>query len=111
MDPYIALAVDVDGDADRVFEILSTTDGQRAFWTADCDVSADSARFGFDAAPVDSGVRRDRPCTHSPDMGDGHGPTGQLRLHRHPAAPVPFARNVMPSRPKKGHPAGQRRGR
>ena len=53
MDHSINLAVDVDGDPDRVFEILSTTDGQRAFWTADCDVSADSARFGFEAAPVD----------------------------------------------------------
>ena len=47
------LAVDVPADADRVFEILSTTKGQRAFWTADCDVSADRARFGFAAAPVD----------------------------------------------------------
>ena len=37
MDHSINLAVDVDGDPDRVFEILSTTDGQRAFWTADCD--------------------------------------------------------------------------
>lgn len=53
MDRSINLAVDVDGDPDRVFEILSTTEGQRAFWTADCDVSADTARFGFEAAPVD----------------------------------------------------------
>jgi uncharacterized protein YndB with AHSA1/START domain len=47
------LAVDVAADADRVFEILSTTEGQRGFWTADCDVSADRARFGFAQAPVD----------------------------------------------------------
>lgn len=49
----ISLGLDVDADAARVFEILSTTDGQRAFWTADCDVSADHARFGFAVAPVD----------------------------------------------------------
>jgi hypothetical protein len=47
------LAIDVAADADRVFEILSTTEGQRGFWTADCDVSADRARFGFAQAPVD----------------------------------------------------------
>jgi uncharacterized protein YndB with AHSA1/START domain len=49
----ITLAVDVEADADRVFEILSTTEGQRGFWTTDCDVSADHARFGFAQAPVD----------------------------------------------------------
>jgi hypothetical protein len=49
----ITLAVDVDGDAGRVYEILTTTDGQRAFWTADCEVSADRARFGFAQAPMD----------------------------------------------------------
>ena len=53
MDRSITLAVDVPVDTDRVFEILSTTDGQRAFWTADCDVSLDRARFGFPEAPVD----------------------------------------------------------
>jgi len=47
------LAADVAADADRVFEILSTTEGQRGFWTANCDVSADRARFGFAQAPVD----------------------------------------------------------
>jgi uncharacterized protein YndB with AHSA1/START domain len=49
----ITLAVDVDTSPGRVFEILSTTDGQRAFWTEDCDVSADRARFGFPATPID----------------------------------------------------------
>lgn len=47
------LAVDVGADAARVFEILSTTEGQRGFWTANCDVSHDRARFGFAQAPVD----------------------------------------------------------
>jgi hypothetical protein len=53
MDRSITLAVDVDADPSRVTEILSTTPGQRAFWTADCDVSAERARFGFAQAPVD----------------------------------------------------------
>ena len=53
MDRSIILAADVEADLARVFEVLSTTDGQRAFWTADCDVSADRARFGFPIAPVD----------------------------------------------------------
>lgn len=53
MDRSIVLAVDVEADATRVFEALSTSAGQRAFWTVDCDVSADIARFGFPVAPVD----------------------------------------------------------
>jgi hypothetical protein len=53
VEPTITLAVDVAADAARVFEILSTTEGQRSFWTADCELSADRARFGFAQAPVD----------------------------------------------------------
>lgn len=53
MERSITLAVDVDVDASRIFEILSTTNGQRSFWTADCDISDRTARFGFVAAPVD----------------------------------------------------------
>ncbi len=53
MDRSITLATDVDADPARVFEVLSTTQGQRAFWTADCDVSAGQARFGFPQAPAD----------------------------------------------------------
>jgi len=49
----VTLAVDVDGDPQRVFEILTTTEGQRGFWTADCDLSPGRARFGFAQAPVD----------------------------------------------------------
>jgi hypothetical protein len=52
VDRSIALAVDVDADSVRVSEILTTTHGQRAFWTADCDVTADHARFGFPGVPV-----------------------------------------------------------
>ena len=53
MDRSIILAADVQADHARVFEILSTTQGQRGFWTADCEVSAGHARFGFPQAPVD----------------------------------------------------------
>ena len=53
MDRSIILAADVEADRARVFEVLSTTEGQRGFWTADCDVSGDRARFGFPQAPVD----------------------------------------------------------
>ena len=53
MSQNIVLAVDVQTDVARAFEILSTTEGQRGFWTANCDVSRTSARFGFAQAPVD----------------------------------------------------------
>jgi len=49
----ITLAVDVDAVPGRLFEILTTTDGQRAFWTEDCDVSERRARFGFPSTPID----------------------------------------------------------
>ena len=35
MDRSITLAVDVDADLTRVTDTLSSTAGQRAFWTAD----------------------------------------------------------------------------
>ena len=53
MNRSIILAADVEADRARVFETVSTTTGQRAFWTPDCDVSADHARFGFPQAPMD----------------------------------------------------------
>ena len=53
MDRSISLALDVDADASTVFQAVSTTAGQCGFWTADCEVEADRARFGFTAAPVD----------------------------------------------------------
>jgi hypothetical protein len=53
MDRSIILAADVQADQARVFAILSTTQGQRGFWTADCEVSDGHARFGFPQAPVD----------------------------------------------------------
>ena len=46
MERSITLAVDVAADATHLFEILSTSDGQRGFWTADCDVDAERAPPG-----------------------------------------------------------------
>lgn len=53
MTPSITLAVDVPAEPEQVFRTLSTTEGQRGFWTADADVSPDRARFGFSQAPMD----------------------------------------------------------
>ena len=53
MERSITLALDVAADSQRVFKAVSTTEGQRGFWTADCDVSETRARFGFPQAPVD----------------------------------------------------------
>ncbi len=53
MNRSVILAADVQADHARVFEILSTTQGQRGFWTADCEVTGRHARFGFPQAPVD----------------------------------------------------------
>lgn len=49
----IILSTDIDASADEIFEILTTTKGHAAFWTSDCDVDTQTARFGFAAAPVD----------------------------------------------------------
>ena len=57
MSRAITLAVDVDADPTRVSDILSSTDGQRAFWTADCDLSADRARSGSPRRPWTSSPR------------------------------------------------------
>jgi len=53
VDRSISLAADVNADRARVFEVLSTAQGHRGFWTADCDISGGQARFGFPQAPVD----------------------------------------------------------
>ncbi|HEV7207627.1 MAG TPA: hypothetical protein VGN54_02680 [Mycobacteriales bacterium] len=53
MSRSITLTIDVEADPSHVFEVVSTTDGQRGFWTTDCEVSTEHARFGFAKAPVD----------------------------------------------------------
>jgi uncharacterized protein YndB with AHSA1/START domain len=52
MDRSITLATDVNADPNRVFEILTSTEGQRGFWTADCEVTGDQARFVFPGVPI-----------------------------------------------------------
>ena len=47
------LALDVEAEADKLVEILSTTEGMRSVWTSNCDVADGKARFGFAMAPVD----------------------------------------------------------
>jgi uncharacterized protein YndB with AHSA1/START domain len=49
----IILSVNVDATRERVFGILTSTEGQKSFWTEDCEVHGDHARFGFAEAPVD----------------------------------------------------------
>lgn len=54
--------VDVDADAARIYEAITTKAGEAAFWTPDCDVEptiGSIARFGFEAAPVDLRMRVD----------------------------------------------------
>jgi hypothetical protein len=53
MDYRIALATTVEGSRRKVFDVLRTTEGQKAFWTSDCELSDVRGRFSFLEAPVD----------------------------------------------------------
>jgi uncharacterized protein YndB with AHSA1/START domain len=52
----IALAMTVDASPSKVYDVLRTTEGQRAFWTSDCDLDDHHGRFSFVEAPVDLNV-------------------------------------------------------
>jgi hypothetical protein len=56
MDYRVALAASVPGDRAKVYEVLRSTEGQRAFWTTDCELDEHHGRFGFAQAPVDLNV-------------------------------------------------------
>lgn len=57
MSKSIVLTVDVPASPARVYDILTTTEGQGAFWTGDCDVHAGHARFGFPGeSPIEADV-------------------------------------------------------
>jgi activator of Hsp90 ATPase-like protein len=56
MELRIALATEVAGDAAKVYDVLRTTEGQRAFWTSDCELDDAHGRFSFVQAPVDLNV-------------------------------------------------------
>lgn len=49
----IALATNVGANRSEVYEVLRTTEGQRAFWTSDCELDEHHGRFSFLQAPVD----------------------------------------------------------
>jgi hypothetical protein len=52
----IALATTVDADPSKVYDVVRTTEGQKAFWTSDCDLDDHHGRFGFAEASVDLNV-------------------------------------------------------
>jgi hypothetical protein len=53
MELRIALATNVNADRSRVYDVLRTTEGQKGFWTSDCELDALHGRFSFLEAPVD----------------------------------------------------------
>lgn len=52
----IALATTVESPPSKVYDVLRSTDGQKAFWTSDCELDDHHGRFGFLEAPVDLNV-------------------------------------------------------
>lgn len=56
MGPRIALAATVNATREAVYEVLRSSEGQRSFWTSDCELTETTGRFGFAQAPVDLNV-------------------------------------------------------
>jgi uncharacterized protein YndB with AHSA1/START domain len=52
----IALATTVEAPPSEVYDVLRSTEGQRSFWTSDCELDDGHGRFGFVQAPVDLNV-------------------------------------------------------
>ena len=52
----IALATTVEASPSEVYDVLRSTQGQKWFWTSDCDLDDRHGRFGFVEAPVDLNV-------------------------------------------------------
>lgn len=52
----IALATNVEGSPSAVYDVLRSTQGQKSFWTSDCELDENHGRFGFVEAPVDLNV-------------------------------------------------------
>jgi hypothetical protein len=52
----IALATTVGAGRSKVFDVLRSTEGQKGFWTSDCELDDEHGRFGFLEAPVDLNV-------------------------------------------------------
>lgn len=88
MSKSIVLAFDVAASPARVYEILTTTQGQSAFWTADCDVYAGHARFGFPGeATVEADIttQPERLVRMHPTSGVIHGGNVTWEYELHPA--------------------------
>jgi len=87
MSKSIVLAFDVAADPARVYQILTTTQGQSAFWTADCDVHAGHARFGFPGkATVEADIttQPERLVRMNPTPGLTHGGNVTWEYELHP---------------------------
>jgi hypothetical protein len=56
MELRIALATNVNAGRSKVYDVLRTTEGQKAFWTSDCELDDHHGRFSFVEAPVDLNV-------------------------------------------------------
>jgi hypothetical protein len=56
MERRIALAATVSAPRTAVFEAIRSSEGQRSFWTSDCELTDTTGRFGFAQAPVDLNV-------------------------------------------------------
>jgi hypothetical protein len=52
----IALATSVGASRSALYEVLRSTEGQKGFWTSDCELDEVHGRFSFDEAPVDLNV-------------------------------------------------------
>jgi hypothetical protein len=56
MELRIALAANVKASRSKVYDVLRTTEGHKAFWTSDCELDEHRGRFSFLQAPVDLNV-------------------------------------------------------
>jgi hypothetical protein len=52
----IALAANVKAGPSAVYDVLRSTQGQKGFWTPDCELDDRHGRFSFAEAPVDLNV-------------------------------------------------------
>jgi hypothetical protein len=52
----IALGATLNATRETVYAVLCSSEGQRSFWTSDCDLTDTTGRFGFAQAPVDLNV-------------------------------------------------------
>ena len=56
MEFRIALAMSAGASRSQAYDVLRSTDGQKGFWTSDCELDERHGRFSFVEAPVDLNV-------------------------------------------------------